>query len=118
MDDRPWNMMPDGVVVVVRLTPKAGRDEIEGVELLADGRPVLKARVSAPPNDGAANVALIALLARKLGLPASRIDVVAGRTARVKRLRVRGDARVLTMLLAELWGPRPTGGSAHLDSRR
>lgn len=118
MDEYPWNVMPDGVVVVVRLTPKGGRDEIEGIERLADGRPVLKARVTAAPSAGEANAALIALVARGLGVPASRIDVAAGRTGRVKRLRVRGDARALTALLEELWARRRSGDPPDLESAR
>ena len=115
MDESPWNVMPDGVVVAVRLTPRGGRDEIVGVERLADGRKVLKARVAAAPSDGEANAALVALFARRLGVPPSRIGVVAGRTARVKRLRVRGDARALTALLGELFAPYPPSRRVHSD---
>ena len=51
-------MAPDGVVVTVRLTPKGGRDAIDGIETLADGRAVLKVRVRAAPSEGEANAAL------------------------------------------------------------
>ena len=54
-------------VLDVRLTPRGGRDAIEGVEQLADGRAVLKARVRAAPSEGEANAALCRLIADALG---------------------------------------------------
>ncbi|MGA7426797.1 MAG: DUF167 family protein, partial [Rhodoplanes sp.] len=54
----PWAIVDDGLIVTVRLTPRGGSDAIDGVETLADGRAVLKARVRAAPSDGAANAAL------------------------------------------------------------
>ena len=59
--DRPWVVSADGLIVTVRLTPKAGRDSIDGIVHLSDGRTVLKARVSAAPSDGEAAVWLQAL---------------------------------------------------------
>ena len=49
----------DGIVLAVRLTPKGGRDSIDGVDTLADGTVVLKARVRAAPSEGEANAALV-----------------------------------------------------------
>ncbi len=49
--------MPDGVLVDVRLTPRGGRDAIEGIAHGADGRAVLKVRVGVPVHEGAANTA-------------------------------------------------------------
>ncbi len=112
MGERPWSVVPDGVVVAVRLTPKGGRDAIDGVERLTDGRMVLKARVRAAASEGEANAALVRLLARALGVPGSRVEIVAGRAARTKRLRVAGDAPRLVAALDELL-PAParrTGG--------
>ena len=51
----PWRIRPGGLELRVRVTPRGGRDAIDGVEALADGRPVLKVRVRAAPADGAAN---------------------------------------------------------------
>jgi uncharacterized protein YggU (UPF0235/DUF167 family) len=91
-----------GVVVDVRLTPRGGRDAIEGVECRADGRVVLKARVRAAPSEGEANTALCRLLAGALGTAPRNISVVAGATARVKRVRIGGDVGALTDTLGRL----------------
>ena len=80
MPARALDAQPDGLVVTVRLTPKGGRDAIDGIEQLADGRAVLKARVRAAPSEGEANAALIRLVADALDV-APR-DVSAGRPAR------------------------------------
>jgi uncharacterized protein YggU (UPF0235/DUF167 family) len=96
---QPWRAVDGGVLLSVRLTPKGGRDAIDGVDTLADGHTVLKARVRAAPVDGAANVALIALIARTAGVPRGAVGFVAGETARIKRLRIAGDpARVIAAL--------------------
>ena len=75
-----------GVALAVRLTPKGGRDSIDGIELLADGRSVLKARVRAAPSEGEANDALCRLLAKAVGVPPRDVALTAGATARIKRL--------------------------------
>ncbi len=49
---RPWSAVAGGIALSVRLTPKGGRDGIDGIEILADGRPVLKVRVRAAPSEG------------------------------------------------------------------
>jgi uncharacterized protein len=88
--ERPWQTVADGIVLVVRLTPKGGRDAIDGVEQLADGRPVLKARVRAAASDGEANAALQRLVAKTLGIAPRQVSLLAGATARRKRLKVEG----------------------------
>ncbi|KRE15694.1 hypothetical protein ASE63_15690 [Bosea sp. Root381] len=80
----PWTVAGDGLRLTVRLTPRGGRDAIDGIEALADGRFVLKVRVRAAPSDGEANAALTALLAREFDLPRSAVTLVAGATARLK----------------------------------
>jgi len=97
---RPWSATGDGVLLSVRLTPKGGRDGIDGIETLADGRAVLKARVRSAPVEGAANKALIALIAETAGVPRSAVGFVAGETARIKRLRIAGDAAAVIAALA------------------
>jgi uncharacterized protein YggU (UPF0235/DUF167 family) len=91
----PWTEVEGGVLVHVRLTPRGGRDAIEGVETLADGRTVLKARVRAAPEEGRANAALLKLLAEAAGLPASRAELAGGATARLKRIRLSGETTAL-----------------------
>jgi uncharacterized protein YggU (UPF0235/DUF167 family) len=96
----PWRETEGGVELAVRLTPRGGTARIEGVAD-RDGQPVLKVRVSAAPVDGAANDALVALLARAVNLPRSAVTLVAGERARLKRLRLAGDdlpARLATIL--------------------
>ena len=100
----PWQTTDDGLLLTVRLTPKGGRDRLEGIIEDADGRPAIKARVSAPPVDGAANVALIKLLAKALGVSKSKIRFASGETARVKRLHVIGDVEDLTKNLRSIVG--------------
>ncbi len=76
--------------LAVRLTPRGGRDQIDGWIQDADGRPMLKVRVAAPPLEGEANAALIRLLAKALGVPRSAVTLAAGDTARIKRLDIAG----------------------------
>ncbi|MDR3468536.1 MAG: DUF167 family protein [Xanthobacteraceae bacterium] len=98
----PWREARQGVVLSVRVTPRGGRDAIDGVEVMADGREVLKLRVRVAPEGGEANAAVIKLLAAALKLRRSDIDVVAGATARVKQIELRGDAQRLAGELARL----------------
>jgi uncharacterized protein (TIGR00251 family) len=93
---KPWASSAEGVVITIRLTPKGGRDAIEGIEQLADGQSVLKARVRAAASEGEANEALQRLLARTLDVAPRDIVLVAGRTSRIKRLIVRGDAHAVS----------------------
>lgn len=94
-----WSATPGGLALSVRLTPRGGRDGLDGVETLADGRQVLKARVRAAPSDGEANAALIALLARELQVSRSNVSLTAGASARLKRILVQGDAAELATRL-------------------
>ncbi len=74
----------------VRLTPRGGRDAVEGWARDAAGRAHLKVRVSAAPTEGEANAALEALIAKAAGRPRSAVRVVAGQTARLKQLEIDG----------------------------
>jgi len=76
---------PSGVTVDVRVQPRARRAALEP----ADG--ALRAQVTAPPEDGKANAAVIALLAEQWRLPKSSFDVIKGQTARAKTVRVAGE---------------------------
>ncbi|MDQ0325639.1 uncharacterized protein (TIGR00251 family) [Rhodopseudomonas julia] len=92
----PYKVTSEGLLLSVRLTPKAAKDALEGVEELADGRAVIKARVRAVPEKGAANKALENLVAKVLGVPKSAVSVASGGTSRVKVLRLAGDPDELT----------------------
>ena len=100
MSDRPWTVTLDGLLLAVRLTPKGGRDEVNGIETLSDGRAVLKARVRALPEDGAANAALVKLIAKVVGIAASRVTVQSGHTSRLKVLKIEGDGADIAAMIA------------------
>ena len=76
--------------LTVRVTPRGGRDAVEGWAHDEAGRPFLKLRVSAAATDGAANAAAIALLAKALGRPRSAVRILRGETARLKQVEVEG----------------------------
>ncbi|CAN7743719.1 DUF167 family protein [Mesorhizobium caraganae] len=98
----PFRTRENGIDLFVRLTPKSSADRLEGVEISADGRSYLKARVRAVPENGAANAALERLIGRALGVPASTVSVVGGGASRLKTLRVIGDPAVLTQHIEAL----------------
>jgi hypothetical protein len=87
------------VFLDVRLTPRGGRDAIDGIESRADGRAVLKARVRASPFEGEANDALCRLLARSLDIPPRDVTIAVGATARIKRVQIKGQASAIVAAL-------------------
>ncbi|MGV1758582.1 DUF167 domain-containing protein [Rhizobium sp. A22-96] len=97
--NQPWQASSDHLRLSVRLTPNGGRDSIDGVETGSDGQSYLKARVSVAPEKGKANKALIALLARSMGIPKSSLELVSGDTARKKILRIEGEPEDLMQRL-------------------
>lgn len=97
---------PDGLIVTVRLTPKGGRDAIDGLDTLADGNTVLKARVRAAPHEGEANDALCRLLAKAAGVPPRSVTIESGATSRIKRVRIVGETEVLRATLEKIAGAR------------
>jgi len=99
---QPWIVSADGVLLDVRLTPRGGRDAIDGIERRADGRVVLKARVRAAPFEGQANAALCRLIADALDAAPRQVTLIAGATARVKRIRISGEAKAIAEKLGHL----------------
>ena len=97
-----WRATSDGIVVVCRLTPKGGRDALEGIATLSDGSRVLLARVRAAPEDGRANKALCGLIAGALGVAASHVALAGGGKSRVKQIAVRGYSAALIARLTAL----------------
>lgn len=87
---RCYRLTSTGATLRVRVTPNAGADRIEASEIRDDGEAVLRMRVAAVPDKGKANAAVIALIAKALGLPKSAISVVAGETGRLKLLAIVG----------------------------
>lgn len=94
--------MDGGVRLVVRVTPKGGRDAVDGLVAGADGRAVLALRVSAAPSDGEANAAVVKLLAKALGLRPRDVAIVGGATSRVKQVRLGGEAAAIVAKLEGL----------------
>ena len=101
-DGAPWQLAADGLLLSVRLTPKGGRDAIDGIEQMADGRSVLKVRVRVAAREGEANDALVRLVARSLAIAPRQVSLIAGATARVKRLKIDGSASALAQSLATI----------------
>ena len=99
-------MLPGGIALAVRLTPKGGRDSLDGIEMLADGRRVLKARVRAAASEGEANTALLRLVAATLGVAPRCITLAAGATSRIKRLTIAGNGPALIVALEKICASR------------
>lgn len=93
-----------GLILHLRVTPNAGRDAIEGVETRDNGTSVLRVRVRAVPDKGKANAAVVALLAKALGVPKSALGVVSGETSRLKTLMVAPSTPELVARLVALAG--------------
>jgi uncharacterized protein YggU (UPF0235/DUF167 family) len=105
-EGEPWRRTNEGVIVSCRLTPKGGRDAIDGVTGLADGSSVLAARVRCAAQGGEANHALCALLAERLGAPTSSARIVTGSKSRLKQVVVSGDPGALIARLEALLANR------------
>ena len=85
------------VEIPVRIQPKSSRDKIAGIR---DGR--LKIKIAAPPVDGKANERLISFMAKTLGVPKSGVEIVNGKTSKLKTLRVAGiDEKAYAVLLSK-----------------
>jgi uncharacterized protein (TIGR00251 family) len=98
----PWRSSADGVRVALRVTPRGGRDDVDGIEQLSDGRSVLKVRVRAVADGGEANRAVLALLAKSLGVPKASVTLLSGATSRLKQIAVEGDPIRLAEALRQL----------------
>lgn len=85
-----WRADGDDLIVAVRLTPKSARNALGGVWTDAKGMQWLGAQVTAVPEKGKANAALMAMLAKRLNMPLRAISLEAGDTNRLKRIRISG----------------------------
>lgn len=88
--------------LTVRVTPRAGRDALDGWSEDASGRALLKVKVRAAPADGQANEAVRRLIASELGLAASSVRLVQGAAARIKTLQIEAEE---SWVRARLQGP-------------
>ncbi len=86
-----WRVVTGGVELAVRVTPRGGRDGVDGVGADADGRPHVSIRVAAAPVDGEANDAVEKLLAKWLGVAKAKVEVIMGETVRTKVVMIDGD---------------------------
>ena len=91
----PWRYSKEGISVSLRVTPRGGRDDIDGIETLANGRSVVKVRVRAIAEGGEANRAVTELLAKSLGVLKRQVRLISGATSRIKQVAVDGDPRQL-----------------------
>jgi uncharacterized protein len=107
MPDVPSRFSTEGISVALRVTPRGGRDSIDGVEALANGRVVLKLRVRAIAEGGEANRAVTEFLAKALGVPKARVRILSGTTSRLKQIAVDGDPRELGEALRQLTTAQP-----------
>ena len=87
----PWRYSRDGISVSLRVTPRGGRDDIDGIEQLANGRSVVKVRVRAIAEGGEANRAVTELLAKALGVSKASVRLLSGATSRMKQIGIEGD---------------------------
>ncbi|APH56062.1 putative cytosolic protein [Granulibacter bethesdensis] len=102
-----WRSVENGITLALRVVPKARKIGLGGTVPGADGKPRLKISVSAPADKGQANEAVRDMLAKALRVPASRITLLQGLTARDKLVRVEGDPETLGATVATL----ATGGA-------
>jgi uncharacterized protein len=98
----PWRTSTTGVSIALRVTPRGGRDGVDGIEQLSDGRSVLKVRVRAIADGGEANRAVLVLLAKSLGVPKASVSLLSGATSRLKQIAVAGDPARLAEALRQL----------------
>ena len=103
----PWRFSTQGISIALRVTPRGGRDDIDGVETLANGRTVVKVRVRAIADGGEANRAVTELIAKALGVQKARVRILSGTTSRLKQIAVDGDPAKLGEALRNLTAVKP-----------
>jgi uncharacterized protein (TIGR00251 family) len=103
----PWRYSTQGISIVLRVTPHGGRDDIDGLETLANGRMVVKVRVRAIADGGEANRAVTELIAKALGVPKAKVRILSGATSRLKQVAVDGDPAKLGDSLRKLTAAKP-----------
>src|SRR5262249_21441364 len=96
---QPWRPAKAGLLLAVRVSPKAYRDGIDGLAETSEG-PALQGRVRAVPDQGEANTAVETVVAKWLGVAATKVAVTRGHKSRVKMLEIGGEPAMLEALIA------------------
>lgn len=106
MATKPYSSHPDGIRLTFHLTPNAASEGLKGLDFNGAGQARIRATVTAAPEKGKANASLVKLLAKKLRLPKSSIQIIAGQHSREKSVLVTGAPDLIQVviegLLAEL----------------
>jgi uncharacterized protein len=103
----PWRYSTAGISIALRVTPRGGRDDIDGTETLANGRSVVKIRVRAIAEGGEANRAVTELMAKTLDVPKASVKILSGVTSRLKQVAVDGDPKILGEVLRKITAAKP-----------
>lgn len=98
---------PTGIEVRLRVTPNAKTNKIEAIEQRDDGTTVLRVRVNAVPDKGKANKAVIALMAKTMGIAKTSIIIKSGETARLKTIAIAGETAALIENMAQFHHNKP-----------
>ena len=91
-----------GLLLAVRVTPKSSRDEVTGLHTASDGAVSLAVKVTAPPDKGKANKAVIETLAQAAGVPKSALSIASGETDRNKTILVTGNPARIEAMIAQM----------------
>jgi uncharacterized protein (TIGR00251 family) len=90
----------DHITLTIRAKPNASRSAILGEVDIGEGQRALATAIAAPPVDGAANKALVALFAKTFGVRKSAVTIVSGDMAKIKIVRIAGDGPALAAIAA------------------
>jgi len=111
----PWRPSIGGMTVSLRVMPRGGRDAIDGIDRLSDGRVVMKVRVRAIADGGEANRAVLKLLAEQLRVPQASLRLVSGVSSRLKQIEISGDAQALRDKLSAACAAKDKGKAKGKD---
>lgn len=101
MNKKSTRPRPSAGIINLHVTPKSSKNQILGWITDADGKPVLKIRVAAPPEDGKANAELIKFLSKQWDISKSMLEITGGESSRHKRLKIH-NTKVCEQLMTEL----------------
>lgn len=105
MEAASFQIVDDDIRLRLRITPGARKPGFESDMPDADGRPLSRLKVRAKPQDGAANDDVVRTIAEAVGRPPSSVIIEAGHTARIKTVRIRGEAQAVARRLKEILNP-------------